>query len=103
MAPAAPSQHHTLRQNFADRAARPGPREADQPMRTPRRVVLAQACGGVRATPAYRSAQAAGPVAEVERHSVSGTTPGGTRGRPLNRAVTSAWLRGMTPPGTAVL
>src|SRR5215471_7835435 len=45
-------------------------------MRTPRRVVLAQVRGGVRATPAYRSAQAAGPVAEAERHSVSGTTPG---------------------------
>src|SRR5690242_4493446 len=40
-------------------------------MRTPRRGVLAQACGGVRAIPAYRSALAAGPMAEVERHAAS--------------------------------
>lgn len=55
-------------------------------MRTPSRVVLAQERGGVRATPAYRSAQATGPAAKAERHSVSGTTPGATRGTYGSRA-----------------
>src|SRR5258705_4569 len=37
------------------------------------------------------------------RHSVMGTTPGGTSGRPPNRSLTWAWLRGTSAVGTKVL
>src|SRR5262249_24858658 len=57
---------------------------------------------GVRAKPAYMSAEAPhGPV--LGRHSVTGTTPGGTSRSPPSRALTWVWLRGITAVGTSLL
>jgi hypothetical protein len=37
------------------------------------------------------------------RHSVSGTTPGGTSGSPPSKALIWVWLRGITAAGTSLL